>query len=162
MGLLEVYADSVEITPKGFIGAAARGIGAGTKKIPFSSITALQFKEANTWTNGFLQFSMMGGIEANGGIFRAVSNENSFIFAKFEGQVWTRLLTNISRDEGLNEKMREIKDFIEQRIGGQPQAHNPDSNDNLDRLRRLATLRDDGIITEKEFQEHKNKILNDT
>ena len=156
-GTLKVYTDCVELTTKGVLGAVTKGIAAGTKKIPFSSITALQFKEASIYANGFLQFSMMGGIEASGGIFGAVKNENSFIFARFEGY---NLLKGASRDEGLNEKMREIKDFIEQRIGSQPQAHKSGSNDEFDKLRKLAKLRDDGIINEAEFQAQKSKLLN--
>jgi hypothetical protein len=43
--LLEVYEASLTITPKGLIGLASKGLK-GMKTIPFTSITAIQFKKS--------------------------------------------------------------------------------------------------------------------
>ena len=52
--LLEVFEDKVTITPKGILGFMNKGLK-GTKSIPFTSITAIQFKEAGAVFSGFGQ-----------------------------------------------------------------------------------------------------------
>ena len=161
-GLLAVYHSYIVLDPKG-----TRFVSAGARKIPYASITAVEFKEAGQRMSGYLKFTILGSPERSGGgffitgFFQAMWDPNAFLFGSIEG---SKSLKDVFKksDGTFNKKMKEIKSYIEQQIERQPQAHKPDSNDNLDRLRRLATLRDDGIITEKEFQEHKNKILNDT
>ena len=75
--LLEVYEDSLTITPKGLIGLASKGLK-GTKTIPFTSIAAIQFKKSGL-TSGYLQFTLPGGVESRGGVFQAANDENTFI-----------------------------------------------------------------------------------
>src|SRR3546814_17566593 len=40
----------------------------GDKRIPLSSITAIQFREPGSWIAGYIQFSIRGGIEWTGQI----------------------------------------------------------------------------------------------
>jgi DNA-binding transcriptional regulator YhcF (GntR family) len=57
----------------------------GDKEIPISRITAMKFKCADALTQqGYLQFSIQGGIESKGGVFAAVRDENTVIFYEFE------------------------------------------------------------------------------
>ncbi|MEH1904684.1 MAG: DUF4429 domain-containing protein [Nostoc sp.] len=57
----------------------------GDKEIPISRITAMLFKRADALTQqGYLQFSLQGGIESKGGVFAAVKDENTVIFHEFE------------------------------------------------------------------------------
>jgi len=57
----------------------------GDKEIPISRITAMKFKRADALTQqGYLQFSIQGGIESKGGVFAAVRDENTVIFHEFE------------------------------------------------------------------------------
>lgn len=78
--LLEVFEDRVTITPKGVLGFLNKGVK-GTKEIPFTSIVAVQFKEAGTVFSGYLQFTIPGGNENTGGILAATKDENTFMFA---------------------------------------------------------------------------------
>ena len=78
---LEVFEDKVTITPKGILGFMNKGLK-GTKTIPFSSISAIQFKEAGAVFSGYLQFTIPGGNESKGGVFTAASDENTFMFAE--------------------------------------------------------------------------------
>lgn len=77
--LLEVFDDRVAITPKGILGFLNKRLK-GTKEIPFTSIVAIQFKEAGAVFGGFLQFTLSGGIESRGGILAIAAQENTFIF----------------------------------------------------------------------------------
>jgi hypothetical protein len=96
--LLTVYDDKVTIETKGVLGFMTRGLS-GVKTIPFKTLTSIQFAKATALANGFIQFGIMGGREMRGGVFEAVSDENSIVFKK-----------------GMNEKAEEIKEFIEKVI----------------------------------------------
>ena len=78
---IEVFDDKVTITPKGILALMNKGLK-GTKTIPFSSISAIQFKEAGAVFSGYLQFTIPGGNESKGGVFSAASDENTFMFAQ--------------------------------------------------------------------------------
>jgi hypothetical protein len=56
----------------------------GEKRIPVQSITAVQWKPANIMSNGFIQFTLAGGIERTGRFRKArkeaVTDENSVVF----------------------------------------------------------------------------------
>lgn len=117
--------------------------GAGEKNIPYKSITAVQFKKVGL-TVGFIQLTIKGGVEAKGGAFGAVSDENTVTF-------------------GAKEKTQDFesaKSIIEQRIieanSARPESNN--TND-LDQLEKLASLKDKGIVSEEEFQAKKKQIL---
>lgn len=57
----------------------------------------------------------------------------------------------------------EIADFVRARIGDRPASPSspplPDRPSASDRLRRLQTLRDDGLLTEEEFQAKRSALL---
>ncbi|HEV8278161.1 MAG TPA: DUF4429 domain-containing protein [Streptosporangiaceae bacterium] len=59
--------------------------GGGEKRIPVSSITAVQWKPASHLASGLIQFTIAGGIERRGTFGRAVreakTDENSVVFA---------------------------------------------------------------------------------
>jgi len=97
---LVVYDDKLTITPRGIIGALQRGLQ-GTKTIPFTSITALQHKRAGL-TVGYLQFTLSGSGDSKAGVLAAVKDENTFAYEGFGG---------------MNERVTEVKEFIEQRLG---------------------------------------------
>lgn len=126
-----VSEDAVTIIPKalyhGFI---------GEKRIPYSSITAVQFKEAGSWLAGFIQFSIKGGIEWRGQVNQ---DENALQF-----------------DSGVNADFRELKEFVEKSI---LTASAPQAVSAADELSKLAALRDKGILTEDEFVAQKGKLL---
>jgi len=139
--LLEVYEDKVVITPKGFIGLMNKGLK-GSKTIPLSSISAIQFKKPG-FTAGYIQFTIPGGNESQGGVFSANYDENTVTFYH-------------SQDE----LALEIKDYIERKI---QESHAQDvipSTTNLsDELQKLAELKEKGFLTDEEFQSAKTRLL---
>ena len=143
--LLEVFEDKVTITPKGILGFMNKGLK-GTKSIPFTSITAIQFKEAGAVFSGFLQFTIPGGNESRGGVFSAASDENSFMFA----------------NKNNNELAIKIKEYIEGNVRElQTPSHiaSQSTTSLADELKKLASLRDSGILSEQEFQTAKIRLI---
>lgn len=145
-GLLEVYEDKLAISPKGVLGLMNKGLK-GTKTIPFFSISGIQFKKSGGLTNGYLQFTIAGGNESTGGLFAAVSDENSFMFA------------------GQNDLALRVKDYIEKRMHElrmpqpvQVQVTN-NSTSVADELMKLADLKAKGILSDDEFQAAKRKLI---
>ena len=78
--LLEVFNDRVAITPKGILGFLNKRMK-GVKVIPFTSIAAVQFKEAGAVFGGYLQFTLSDGIERRGGPIALAADENTLMFA---------------------------------------------------------------------------------
>lgn len=143
--LLEVFEDKVTITPKGILGFMNKGLK-GTKTIPFSSIIAIQFKEAGAVFSGYLQFTIPGGNESKGGVFSAVSDENTFMFAEKKN----------------NAQAIQIKEYIEGKV---KQLHSPRATQSKsaaslsDELQKLASLRDSGVLSDQEFQSAKSRLI---
>ena len=71
----------VEIVRKGFMSFMTQGFK-GNKKIAIKQISAIQFKPAGFITNGYIQFSFIGGQESKRGIFMATQDENTLMFNK--------------------------------------------------------------------------------
>ncbi|MFN3657397.1 MAG: zinc ribbon domain-containing protein [Pseudolabrys sp.] len=63
-GQVEVLEDRLIITRKGLIGFLTQGFK-GEKTIPFSSISAVQFREPGAIVLGYIQFSIMGAPESS-------------------------------------------------------------------------------------------------
>lgn len=128
---ITVDGDAVTIVPKalyhGFV---------GEKRIPYKSITAVQFKEAGSWLAGFIQFSIKGGVEWHGQVNQ---DENALQF-----------------DRALNDEFRLLRDFIQERMEIES---SPQMASTADELSKLANLRDQGILTDDAFAAQKAKLL---
>lgn len=142
-GQLTVYEDRVIIERGGALGFLTQGLS-GAKTIPMDSIMSVQFKEGNMWTNGFIQFGIMGGKEARGGVFNATQDENT---------VMIKAATN---DEACV-----IKNYIEGIIlnrsknkGTVVQQASP-----AEELKKFKELLDMGVISQAEFDAKKKQIL---
>lgn len=137
---MEVFHDKLTITPKGVLGFMNKGLK-GTKTIPFSSITGIQYKKPGL-TAGYIQFTIPGGNESKGGVLSAASDENTFMFGP-----------------KINDVVVEVKDFIEKRIneGRLPAAAQTASA--ADEIRKLAELKGQGVLSEEEFSNAKKKLL---
>jgi hypothetical protein len=141
--LLFVYADKVCITPRGILGFLNKGMK-GTKAIPFASITAIQFKEAGLFWNGFIQFTIPGGNESRGGLFAATQDENTFMFKAARGG---------------NKRASEIKNYIETEAQKLRTSHPSTSTSLADELQKLAALTAQGILSDSEFNAAKKRLL---
>lgn len=142
-GQLTIYEDRVIIERGGALGFLTQGL-AGAKTIPMDSIMSVQFKEGNMWTNGFIQFGIMGGKEARGGVFNATQDENTVMIKA-----------------ATNDNAREIKDYIEGIIlnrsrnkGTVVQQVSP-----AEELKKFKELLDMGVISQAEFDAKKKQIL---
>ena len=97
----------VTISHDGF--AARVTHGKGDKKIPLRSISAIQWKDPAVLTNGFIQFTILGGNEMRaqwgGRTSGAVEDENSVVFTKPQADA-----------------MRAVKDEIELALAGPVQV----------------------------------------
>ena len=112
----------------------------GTKSIPFSSITAIQFKKSGL-ARGYLQFTIPGGNESRRGLTDAASDENTFMFA------------------GNNELALEIKNYIETRIRDLRNERLSPSGGLMDQLLKLAEMKEKGLLSEDEFLNAKKRLL---
>jgi hypothetical protein len=141
-GDLELLNNKIRIKRKGGMAFLLHGLK-GDKEVFLNQISSIQLKKAGFLFNGYIQFAFLGGKEAKGGLFQATSDENTIMFTKDNQQDFI-----------------EIKNAIEEQIF---QFQNQDKNDKtslgINDLKKLAKLRDEGIITEEDFQAKKRQIL---
>ena len=137
-GTVRLDDDYVTISRKGFLSRAS--IGKGEKRIPISHISAVQLKPAGPVVNGFIQFTIAGGIEARSRLghqtTRVGKDENSVIFTRRQAASFEAL-----------------RDAAEEAIAARHPGHADASASAVipDRIARLATLQDTAAITTKEF-----------
>jgi len=150
---------TLEINREGFRGSR-RTAGRGTKRIPISSVTAVQLKKPlGGWTAnrfGFIEFSFMGGQEAKGfslwgagtgigQVQRHFNDENTVLF-KAE---------HLSEFETLQ---RVVEEVVFSRSSA-PEKATGSTRDKYDQLNKLKGLLDAGVLTQEEFELEKQKIL---
>jgi hypothetical protein len=146
-GWIEVNGQFVTITRKGALAKMNYGWTRGEKRIPIASIAAVQYKKPGM-SRGYIQFTLPGGIEGKKGLLQSGNDENSVQFGSSSSA-----------------QFEAIRDHIESAIAARhapaaPAAMPaPNAPDLTTQLRGLAELRDDGIITEEEFQAQKAKLL---
>ncbi len=140
--IVKVYEDKIELSPKG-LGKLNKGMFKGAKSIPFTAITAIQHKKVGRITSGYVQFTLAGGNESKGGILDATKDENTFMYVTKHKKVVT-----------------EIIDFIEKR---RAELSSPGASTTplsmADELKKLADLKEQGILTDEEFDTQKAKLL---
>ncbi len=139
---LGLEGNAVVIRHTGFINAMSKGGIQGEKRIPIKSILSVQFKPATDLAGGYIQFETAGGSQrpARGGVFEAAGDENSVLFSKSE----------MPKFEAFRDK---VNSLIENSGGSGL------SSSSADELAKFAKLRDDGVITEEEFQQKKKQLL---
>lgn len=139
----------VTITRKGFLARAS--IGKGEKRLHISQITALQWKPAGALVNGYLQFTIPGGVERRSKFGKqtpdAIRDENSIIFTKQQQPQFEHLRAALD-------------DAIARRHAPQPaSAQGAGFGSIADELAKLAALRDQGVISVVDFEAGKRKLL---
>lgn len=140
--ILEVHQNRLTITPKGVLGVLNKGLK-GSKEIPFSSIVAVQFKKASAFLNGYLQFTILGGNENRRGLMAATKDENSFLFRSNQ-----------------NEVTEEIREYIAAAIRDVKVPNGFSTQNSIaNELAELSKLKEQGALTDEEFQSAKRKLL---
>ena len=143
-GVLEIHEDHLTIQPQGVSALLAKGLK-GKKHIPFNSITSIQVKNAGFVARGYIQFTIPGGIESRGGLFEALLDENTFAFG-----------------EDNNNRVAVIKNYIEARIKelrNPPPSQVTASTSLADELAKLAALKNQGLLSDEEFQAAKRRLI---
>ena len=143
-GQLIVTDRKIIIKRKGLGGVIARGALAGDKEIPVRSITAIEFKEAGWLANGRIQFSIQGEVGHKGGAVSAVSDENTLIFTK-------------GQQDGFVQAKKLIEELMAK--AEQPTHQIVNQVSSADELKKFAELRQQGLITEEEFNKKKKELL---
>ena len=137
-GRVELYKDFVRFDRGTFMGFLSQGLK-GKKDIFFHNITSIQIKKPG-FTVGYLQFSIPGGNESQRGAFNSLNDENTISF--------------FGNDE--YEKALKIKEYIENKI----KSKNSSSSSSVaDEIEKLHTLMEKGVLTKKEFEEKKKRLL---
>ncbi|WP_445479187.1 DUF4429 domain-containing protein [Lysinibacillus irui] len=131
---------NVKIKSKGMLNYMNKG-SRGEKSIPIKSITAIQFKDPGL-TAGYIQFAYSGSSESKGGVFDAVKDENSVLFAKKELK-----------------QARELVDLIESKRHASSTPAQPTAVSAADEILKMKELLDAGILTQDEFDAKKKQLL---
>ena len=146
---IDIYTDKVVITTKVTIGSLlTHNATDGEKTIYYSDCIGVQFKQSK-FAIGYLQLetASSNGNNKQSNFFA----ENSFTFDE----------TVIS-----NERMTEVADYVKSRVdavkkgGTAPVATISNNVSVADELLKLKQLLDMGVLTQEEFDEQKNKLLN--
>lgn len=145
-GQIQFDGQYVTITRRGILGRMS--VGKGDKRIHISQISSVQWKPAGPFVNGFIQFSAAGGNERRSKFgsqtSSAVNDENSVIFTT-------------KQKAAFEEIRKHIEAAIAAHHAGTPAA--PPSASVADEIAKLAALRDQGAVTEAEFQQQKQRLL---
>ena len=144
-GQVQFDGEFVTITRKGFL--ARSGVGKGDKRIPLSQIAGGHWKPAGFAVNGFIRFTVPGGIEVRSRFglqtFSATKDENSVIFTNKQQQSFA-----------------ELREAVENAIAARGQVSAPMSAGSVaDELAKLQSLLDQGVLSPEEFSQQKARLL---
>ena len=147
-GEIEFDGHFITIRHTGALGRMS--VGKGDKRIPITSITAVQIKPAGAMVNGYIQFTLPGGNEKKAGFGKqtidAAGDENSVIFTKNQEQDFLAF-----RDA--------IEAAMISRSSPQQIVLAAAGPSKLDQLKQIGELRDAGVLTPEEFEIEKTKIM---
>ncbi|MBR9702112.1 hypothetical protein GOV13_04280 [Candidatus Pacearchaeota archaeon] len=137
-GRISLFEKFVRFDRENIMGFLMQGLK-GKKDIYFKNITSIQVKKPGI-TVGYLQFSLPGGNESKRGVFGSLHDENTI---SFDGK------------EKYNKALK-IKEYIEDNIHKNPKRNLVSDSDEIEKMYKLM---EKGIITKKEFEQKKKKIL---
>ena len=145
---MKVYEDRCVITgKKGLISFMAGRMFDGEKTFYYADLTAVQYKKASVWLNGFIQFEYPGSNSFSG--HDNYNSENSFVIMKGKSDI---------------EQCEKAYEYIKSRItyyknlklnGGSVKQISP-----AEELKKYKELLDSDIITQEEFDAKKKQLLN--
>ena len=140
---LELAGDKVIIRRRGVANMLASGLN-GERMINISTLTGIQMKPGGLFSPGYILFWYAGSKPFVGGIFAATQDPDAFIFG-----------------QELNEQVAEFKAKVEKIMQDYRQTVPAVTvQENLaDELRKLAELKQQGILSEEEFDAAKRKLL---
>jgi Short C-terminal domain/Domain of unknown function (DUF4429) len=149
-GQLQLFPNKVRIIRKGAWALALQGVK-GDKDIYIDQISSIQFKNPGV-TVGYIQFSFLGGQETKSGIRDAMKDENTVAFLPKQRPAFEAI------KQAVEQKMREIRSGrMQQPV--QQVVQQPAPVDIPEQIEKLSKLKEQGILTEDEFQSKKQELL---
>ena len=146
-GQITLLEDRIRIERKGGLAFMTYGFR-GTKEILTREMTSIEYKDAGGVLNGHILFLYRGGRDVKTSVFgdnSIATNENAVIFER-NNQVAFDTLRQM-----LNDKMNQYNNPQQVVMQTGPSY--------LDELKKLAELRDAGVLTSDEFDKQKAKLL---
>ena len=144
-GQLAVYPDRVILARKGLNALMSQGIGRGDKEINLRTLSAIQWRNAGLATLGYIQFTFMGASDLRGGIMAAQQDENSVTFNRKQQKEFEQARALIDRQRAAL---------------GQPHEPTPQTPVSAaDELAKWAGLRDQGLISDADYEAKKRQLL---
>lgn len=141
---LAVTPTKVIISRKGILNAMS-GMR-GEKEMVIRSISSVQIKPSTIVTQGYIELSFMGGQESKRrGVISATNNENAVVFR--HGQQHDFI------------KAKQLIEEYQQTMLSEAAATSAAPPSISDELEKLASLREEGIPTDDEFQKLKQKLI---
>lgn len=136
----------VSIVRTGFMARAT--VGKGEKRIPLRHITAVQMKPAGSIMNGFIAFTVAGGVESRSRLGRQTSDA-------------TRDENAVTFHYGQRHEFDQLRGVIEQALAYGPPQPPPQAPrvDPVAQLGRLAELYRSGALTDVEYAQAKAALL---
>lgn len=138
---IAVDGDKITISRKGILNLMTVGLS-GEKTIRIKQITSLQLKMGTNLTNGYLQIGLIGDSSHSQGLFNATQDENTIMFTK-----------------KYNNEMRELHDYIDNYDNSPDDTIRSTEISLSDKIKELKELSELGIITDDEFNEKRQELL---
>jgi hypothetical protein len=152
-GTVEFDGQTVTIKRSGTLARMSRG--KGEKQIAVGSIAAVQWKPAGAFVNGFIQFTVPGAVEQRSKpgsrTYDEAKDDNAVLFTKSQMKHFEALRAAI---EDARRRPASLPP------PAAPAASPAAAPSPADQLRQLAALRDEGLITEEEFQAKRADLIN--
>lgn len=143
-GRITLFDDRIRIKHEGLLGLT-KGIYKGDKEIPIDQITAIQWRDDSKLAAGHIQFTIMGGASDSKA---GSTDENSMMFVGSQQPEFERLKAEVEK---------RMAAYRQARFGAPAGASvQPDIPG---QIKKLAELRDAGILTEDEFAAKKAQLL---
>ena len=132
---------SIVISRRGALAFMTRGLK-GDTEVPLEHITSIQMKNAGL-VAGYIQFTLMGGTDAKGGLFRTDNDENFISFQR-----------------GSQKDFEQAKRLIDDRKAKLSRADASSAAlDPMEQLAKAAELHKAGVLTDEEFAAKKKQLL---
>ena len=113
------------------------------KRIPVASISAIEWKPPTALVNGYIEFTILGGVEhqvvGHSRTMDATQNENALVFTRKQ-----------------QPQFEALRDAVDASIAA---ARQPAPASPSDQIAQLAALHQQGILSDTEFSAAKAKLL---
>ena len=154
-GTIIAYDDRVIIKRKGFTAYATQRGFTGDRTFFYQDLNAVEYKKPSMVANGYMKFVLAGTFDtkATTGLYggtkqrSSMGDQNTVILRAFRKEVpklseelYNLIIDNMSKAKNTTTTVVQ-------------------SASNLDELKKLAELRDSGIISQEEFENQKLKLL---